>query len=232
LKVALSGAGGDELLGGYPSFRQIPALVSRMRPLAFIPGMGKLMRLVSAPLLKHSVSPKYAGLFEYGGSYGGAYLLRRGLFMPWELPHFLDGEFVSQGWETLQPILRINEWLKPIHSPHATVAALEMSLYMRNMLLRDSDWAGMAHSLEIRTPFVDIALFRALAPYLSGIGNPPAKAMLGAVPKRELTDEILHRRKTGFAIPIREWIDGRGREGGLRGLRGWSRMVMGLGGNE
>jgi len=74
LKVALSGVGGDELLGGYPSFRQIPALVPRLRPFSLVPGLGRFMRIVSVPLAKRSASPKYASLLEYGGSYGGAYL--------------------------------------------------------------------------------------------------------------------------------------------------------------
>lgn len=130
LKVALSGLGGDELLGGYPSFHQIPAMVSRIRPFNLMPEMGRFMRIGSAPLLKRITSPKFASLFEYGGSYGGAYLLRRGLFMPWELPQFLDGEFVREGWSTLQSIVRLDEWLKPVSSPHAKVAAMEMALYM------------------------------------------------------------------------------------------------------
>lgn len=227
LKVAISGLGGDELLGGYPSFRQIPKVVSRIGPFSLIPGMGRFMRTVSSPLVKLCTSPKYAGLFEYGGSYGGAYLLRRGLFMPWELPNFLDGEFVREGWAKLQPVMRLDEWLKPVASPHAKVAAMEMSLYMRNMLLRDSDWAGMAHSLEIRLPFVDIALFRALAPCLSDPLDKPAKRLLAGVPKRPLPEEILNRPKTGFSIPVREWMEGRGDTRNQRGLRGWALRVIG-----
>lgn len=225
LKVALSGVGGDELLGGYQSFAQIPALVSGVKPIALIPGLGRFMRVVSAPLIKLCTSPKYASILEYGGSYGGAYLLRRGLFMPWELPEFLDGEFVRNGWATLQPIVRLDEWLRPIASPHAKVAAMEMSLYMRNTLLRDSDWAGMAHSLEIRTPMVDIALFRALAPYMADPNNQPTKNHLARVPRRSLPDEILNRPKMGFCIPLPDWYAARGQVVGHRGLRAWALKV-------
>ena len=104
LKAALSGLGGDELFGGYPSFHQIPRMVQALSPLDACKPLGRGFRIASAPLLKRWTSPKYAGLLEYGGSYAGAYLLRRGLFMPWELPDVMDRDLAREGWRELQPI--------------------------------------------------------------------------------------------------------------------------------
>src|SRR5208283_4030753 len=164
LKVALSGLGGDELFGGYPGFREIPQIVKATSAFQPFPAFGRGFRAVSASFLKHLTSPKYAGLLEYGGTYGGAYLLRRGMFMPWELPEILDAGLVREGWNELQTLARLDETADGIRSPHLKVAALEMTWYMRHQLLRDTDWASMDHSLEVRVPLVDVDLLRALAP--------------------------------------------------------------------
>ena len=73
------------------------------------------------------------------------------------------------------------------------------------LALRDADWAGMAHSLEIRVPLVDVKLFRALLPALVS-GHSPQKLDLAAAPSRPLPDAILRREKTGFSIPVQQWI--------------------------
>src|SRR5204862_5908234 len=139
LKVAISGLGGDELFGSYPSFRDIPRSVQFLRPFSTpsLQRFNSLFRLVTAPAMKRLTSPKYAGLLEYGSTYGGAYLLRRGMFMPWELPEILDPDLVREGWAELESLARLEATIAGIQSPFLKVSALEMNWYMRHQLLRD-----------------------------------------------------------------------------------------------
>jgi asparagine synthase (glutamine-hydrolysing) len=104
------------------------------------------------------------------------------------------------------------------------VATLEAALYMRNQLLRDTDWASMAHSLEVRTPLVDAALLRQLAPLLTREGS-ASKQYFADSPKPPLPEYVRNRPKTGFVVPLIDWAklepDGTGTR-----MRSWAKRVM------
>lgn len=213
LKVALSGLGGDEFFGGYPSFRQIPRIRRLARPFAIIPGLGKMIRTLSAPVLRRFTSEKYAGMLEYGATWEGAYLLRRALRMPWECPN--EGN--------ANPYTTDNTYSNA-DDPHAIVSHLEATHYMRNQLLRDCDWAGMAHSIELRVPLVDIELTRHIAQQRMK-GRVYTKQDLAATAQPALPAALVSRAKTGFTVPVREWLMEQAPGAPGRGLRDWSRLV-------
>src|SRR5262249_8699973 len=79
LKVAISGLGGDELFGGYPSFRDVPLWVGTLAIPGRIPALGDLTRCVMTGVFSQSFNPKAAGLLNYGGNFAESFFFARGL---------------------------------------------------------------------------------------------------------------------------------------------------------
>ena len=199
-KVVLSGVGGDELFCGYPSFSTLPR-AARLGKLACALGVGTLQ----APfdwLARLQHSPKLAGVPAYMGSIDGLYYLKRGLFLPGDLPMLMGPEQAREGLARLGgcPAATARDEV-------SAVGMLESVCYLRNQLLPDSDWASMAHSLELRTPLVDAKLLANLGTWVPSFTKGRGKSMLAMTPMKPMPRSIIRRPKTGFSTPMGQWLD-------------------------
>lgn len=201
-KVVLSGLGGDELFGGYPSFRRVPQLMSAGRQCQQMPGLRGLLAGGLRHLGRSTRSQRLASYLEGAPSVGRAYWCVRGIFSSEDATRIADRYAGSNG-----PMENLLDDAMPESQPTVLdeISHLELTQYMRNQLLRDSDVMSMAWGLELRVPFVD----RALVDALEGIPAkrrlaPGKRLLLDAVP--EIPPWIVGQPKRGFSFPFQRWI--------------------------
>lgn len=194
LRAVLSGVGGDEIFYGYPSFKNSKNLnIIKQLPLFVISILKQFKKFKKIEMLKID-------------SILSLYLPTRALFSPTEISEILkvDIEVVYQAitklWE-----LNNHPTAKYIDDK---ISFLELNMYMKNQLLRDTDVFGMANSLEIRVPFLDKELVDHITKiepkhkYDKNIN----KIILADSVKSLLPTEIFTRPKMGFALPFDNWF--------------------------
>ncbi len=205
VKTALCGDGGDELFGGYDRYR------------------GALLRMKLSGLLKNKavkgvsgILVKLLGIFNERTSKSALIKAKRYLnglafeddfildYLSW-FPNFTKADAAVLGGDKYGfygadfPIKNLNDLLK-----------FDFSTYLPSDILYKSDSMSMAHSLELRAPFLDYRLVDYIfsVPPSLKTGLFSGKKILKKIFSGKLPPAVLKRRKQGFGVPVGEWLRG------------------------
>ena len=195
IKAVISGIGGDELYGGYPSFERI--------------GLATMLQHITGPanqLGKKSNSKRLTRMsYLKLGGIKGIYLFLRGQFNPYQIASHI-GAYENDIWSILEKepdTMNVSSL-----TPKNQASWMEFNMYLQNQLLRDADVMSMKHGVEIRVPFLDDEFIR------QSMRTDPSVKYLGTRPKQFLIDafcddipsEIWDRPKMGFSFPFAKWL--------------------------
>jgi asparagine synthase (glutamine-hydrolysing) len=204
-KVALSGLGGDEAVGGYSHFRLLKYL-PMLRAMDAVPlPVGVVASKIACALGVAGEAKARRLLGKHGPRSGvGLVLLQRELF-----PASLVSDLTGVGSNRMAGATDTAGWPAGCSpSSFAAMAATEVAIYLQAMLLPDADTFSMASSVELRVPFVDGHVFSAALENAHGRNRVPGKVMIGTALDDPYLEALAMRPKRGFSLPMGRWLSG------------------------
>lgn len=216
ITVALAGTGGDELFGGYPSFSQIPrmrraaSVLGRMpqrlrRGLSF--GATRLLMGRGAEVPPQTRWGKLDDLLATRGDLVALYQVSYGLFSRDMLRELSLSDSAGLEWGLSAQRLKELKTLIRGDGALTAISKLELKSFVGERLLRDTDAASMAVSLEVRLPLLDHRLVESLFGLSENVRFHPLgrKVALKRFVANQLPSEMFERPKAGFELPLAIW---------------------------
>ena len=203
LKVVFSGLGGDEIFFGYDHFKKIPLLFFILKILNKIPFSIFIIKIILHFVSIIKKDFRWNFLLKYKNSILKLWFLKRSINKNRNSKNLLN-----------ENELHISDFFKEylndkfefdFQNPKIHLSLLDSLFYMRNQLLRDSDWASMYHGIELRTPFVDIQLIEKLKDVMNNYSIYENKKILKLIFNSKLPEEVFNKKKIGFNTPVKKW---------------------------
>jgi asparagine synthase (glutamine-hydrolysing) len=203
IRVLLSGLGGDELFGGYSTFRRAPLLarfgrhVAAVAPLLTMVDRKRRRQWSKVAAARRITACRDAYLLQRSINWGRSHPAMPGADGPPD-----DFQIPPETWQRLSAAANWDDFHQ--------VSYLELSFYMRNQLLRDADIFSSAVAVEMRVPFLDLDVVTAA--WQVAARDQIAGGRGKAIPRQllaRLLPDVPHRRpKSGFTFPWNEWLRG------------------------
>jgi asparagine synthase (glutamine-hydrolysing) len=205
VKTCMHGVGGDELFGGYPSFRQIPIA----RNFSFIPQATRslLSNIIEGDSIARN---KLASLLRTDMSLLNLFLVRRSVFSYEQRKKLLGCEPpLGRMGIPMEWVNHVRMQLEGAGDDFAAISIMELAQYCANKLLQDGDVMSMTSGLELRFPLLDVDLIRAVLNTsekhkIMGWTTKHQKILAKTVPG--LPVDLLDSKKRGFTLPIKNWM--------------------------
>ena len=215
LKVTLSGLGGDEVFGGYNTFRRTAhfqrlSTVGSNLPRSLRAAVAATVSGAGGHFMSGDAAQKLTALLSSGESMPDAFYFGRTLFTPAQISGLLAGHKRNGATPPWRTWLAETALQARALDAFAAVTCMEARSYLVNTLLRDTDSMSMAHSLEVRVPFLDHPLveFVTHLPPAAKLRKGTPKALLVAALSDLLPREVVEQKKRGFTFPWAEWLRG------------------------